>query len=201
MIERMEDRHGAQDFAKLMAAFRGGDADAARHLVDALYPELRQIARYRMRSERKDHTLQPTALINELYLELTRMGRLKPGSEDPEEERAHFLRLSAFVMRRLLIHHARPLSRRVEKVELDTTLTSAQPAAEVIHDIDRALDQLADIDPKLRQVVELKVFEGCTTEEMAQRLDCSERTALRHWSFARNWLERELGGLIGLDDA
>src|SRR3954467_10263023 len=97
------------DFAQLMAAFRGGDAEAARQLVETLYPELRQIARVRMKGERKDHTLQPTALINELYLELIRLGRLRPGSTDPEEERGHFLRLSAFLMRRLLIHHARPL--------------------------------------------------------------------------------------------
>lgn len=197
--ENMEDTRGAPDFAKLMAAFRGGDADAARQLVDTLYPELRQIARVRMKGERKDHTLQPTALINELYLELVRLGRLRPGSDDPEEERAHFLRLSAFLMRRLLIHHARPLSKRVDKVEMDANLASSQPAAEIMSDVDRALDQLGEIDPKLRQVVELKVFEGLTIEEMAQRLDCSIRTVTRHWNFARHWLEKELAGLMGLE--
>ncbi len=193
----MENRGGA-DFAQLMAAFRDGDAEAARQLVETLYPELRQIARVRMQGERKDHTLQPTALINELYLELIRLGRLRPGSADAEEERAHFLRLSAFLMRRLLIHHARPLSKRMNKVELDARLTNGDEASpDIIRDVDRALDQLAEIDPKLRQVVELKVFEGLTTEEIAARLNCSARTAMRHWSFAKNWLEKELAGLMG----
>ena len=112
-------------------------------------------------------------------------------------ERAEFLRLSGYLMRRLLIHHARPLSRRMDKVELDDRLTDAGPAEDLVCDIDRALDQLGTIDPKLRQVVEMKVFEGLTIEEMAVRLDCSVRTVARHWNFGKRWLETELASVMG----
>lgn len=186
-----------QDVAQLMAAFRNGDVEAARQLVEIFYPELRRIAGMQIRKERKDHTLQATALVNELYLELIRIRRLRSGSADSEVERTEFLRLSAWLMRRLLIHHARPLSRRLEKVELDDRLLDAKPAEELVRDIDRALDQLGDIDPKLRQVVEMKVFEGLTIEEMSVRLDCSVRTVARHWNFGKRWLETELATVIG----
>jgi RNA polymerase sigma factor (TIGR02999 family) len=181
-----------------MAAFRTGDVEAARKLVEIFYPELRRIAGMRMKGERKDHTLQATALVNELYLELVRIRHLRPGSTDSEVEKAEFLRLSAYLMRRLLIHHARPLSKRMDKVELDDRLTDAEPAADLVRDVDRALDHLGDIDPKLRQVVEMKVFEGLSIEEMALRLDCSVRTVARHWHFGKRCLETELASVMGL---
>lgn len=192
MDRHMQDRRDTPDVAQLMASFRDGDTDAARQLVDIFYPELRRIAGARMKGERQDHTLQPTALVSELYLELVRIGRLRPGGEDAEEERAHFLRLSAYLMRRLLIHHARPLSKRVERVELDARLANADPGPDMMHDVDRVLDRLNDVDPKLRHVVEMKVFEGLSIEEIALRLGCSVRTVMRHWSFAKLWLEKEL---------
>jgi RNA polymerase sigma-70 factor (ECF subfamily) len=194
----MEEPRAAPDIAQLMASFRTGDVEAARQLVEIFYPELRRIAGVHMKGERKDHTLQASALVNELYLELVRIRRLRPGSTDAEEEKASFLRLSAHLMRRLLIHHARPVSKQMDKVEVDDRLAVAEPAADLVRDVDRALDQLGDIDPKLRQVVEMKVFEGLSTEEMALRLDCSARTVLRHWSFARQWMEKELASVMGL---
>jgi RNA polymerase sigma factor (TIGR02999 family) len=192
----MEDALGAQDIAQLMAAFRNGDVEAARKLVEIFYPELRRIAGMQIKGERKDHTLQATALVNELYLELIRIRRLRSGSEDSEVERAEFLRLSGYLMRRLLIHHARPLSRRVDKVELDDRLSNAGSAEDLVRDVDRALEQLGAIDPTLRQVVEMKVFEGLSIDEMALRLDCSVRTVARHWNFARRWLETELASVM-----
>ena len=184
------------DIARLMAAFRSGDVDAARRLMELLYPELRRIAAAQMKGERKDHTLQATALVNELYLELTRIRGLRPGTMDPEVEKKAFLRLSAHLMRRLLIHHARPLSRRAEKMEIDDQLPDAEPAQDLINDVDRALGQLGGIDPTLRRVVEMKVFEGLSIEEMAGRLGCSERTVVRHWTFGKRWLETELASFI-----
>jgi RNA polymerase sigma factor (TIGR02999 family) len=193
----MENRPGTQDIAQLMAAFRTGDADAASKLVEIFYPELRRIAGMQIKGERKDHTLQATALVNELYLELVRIRRLDSGSMDAEVERTSFLRLAGYLMRRLLIHHARPLSKRVDKVELDDRLIGVERGEDLARDVDRALDHLGSIDPKLRQVVEMKVFEGLTIEEMAARLDCSVRTVARHWNFGKRWLETELASVMG----
>jgi RNA polymerase sigma factor (TIGR02999 family) len=193
----MKDQPAAPNVAQLMAAFRAGDVEAASELVELFYPELRRIAGTQIKGERKDHTLQATALVNELYLELLRIRRLQSGSTDSEVERAEFLRLSAYLMRRLLIHHARPLSKRVNKVELDDRLADTKPAEHLMSDVDRTLDHLGSIDPKLRQVVEMKVFEGLSLEEMALRLDCSVRTIARHWNFGKRWLETELGSVMG----
>src|SRR5438309_3186958 len=102
-----------------MSSFRAGDAEAAGRLVELFYPELRRIAGARMRAERMDHTLQPTAVVHQLYLELVKVKALRPASSDTEDEKAAFLGLAAFLMKRLLIHHARPLAKRLEKAELD----------------------------------------------------------------------------------
>ena len=104
--------------ARLMGEFRGGDQQAAGRLVELFYPELRRIAAARMRSERLDHTLQPTAVVHQLYLELVKVKALRPADAEGADEKAAFLGLSAYLMRQLLIHHARPLSKRAEKTEL-----------------------------------------------------------------------------------
>src|SRR5438067_9130890 len=101
-----------------MARFRDGDHEAAGELVELFYPELRRIASARMRSERSDHTLQPTAVVHQLYLELVKVKALRPASSAGADEKSAFLGLAAYLMKRLLIHHARPLSRRAEKTEL-----------------------------------------------------------------------------------
>src|SRR3982751_6119679 len=104
--------------ARLMASFRSGDHEAAGRLVELFYPELRRIAAARMRAERVDHTLQPTAVVHQLYLELVKVKALRPSGSSGADEKAAFLGLAAYLMKRLLIHHARPLSKRSEKVEL-----------------------------------------------------------------------------------
>src|SRR5262245_34027537 len=105
--------------AQLMASFRNGDHEAAGRLVELFYPELRRIAAARMRAGRADHTLQPTALVHQLYFELVKVKALRPASSGGADEKVAFLGLAAFLMKRLLIHHARPLSKRAEKAELD----------------------------------------------------------------------------------
>lgn len=174
----------------LMASLRRGDHRATRQLFDLLYPELRRIAGMHMRRERKDHSWQPTALVNELYLELVKIKSLKTGPADREEKES-FFRLSAFLMRRLLIHHTRPLYRRVERVEFDDS-PGEIPDSETLVDIENALNRLAAINPDMRCVVEMRVFEGRNVEEIARELGCSTKTVSRYWAFAQQWLREEL---------
>src|SRR5438105_584233 len=101
-----------------MAGFRNGDHEAARQLVELFYPELSRIAAARMRAERSDHTLQPTAVVHQLYLELVKLKALRPSSSGGGDEKAAFLGLAGYLMKRLLIHHARPLSKRAGKAEV-----------------------------------------------------------------------------------
>jgi RNA polymerase sigma factor (TIGR02999 family) len=181
-----------------MASFRSGDHEAAGRLVEIFYPELRRIAAARMRAERSDHTLQPTAVVHQLYLELVKVKALRPAGSDGEDERAAFLSLAAFLMKRLLIHHARPLSRRAEKTEVPDLQGSQSSAEHSLLEIDDVLNRLAGINPALRRVVELRVFEGLTREEIAREMGCGTATVARHWSFARNWLQEALAGTARL---
>jgi RNA polymerase sigma factor (TIGR02999 family) len=177
----------AQTISELMTKLREGDHRATRQLFDLLYPELRHLAALRMKRERKDHSWQPTALVNELYLELVKIKSLRGGETDQEEKEA-FFRLAAFLMRRMLIHHSRPLHQRIEKVELDEATIVVVPHAESLVDVENALERLASINPTLRSVVELRVFEGQSVGEIAAELGCSNRTINRYWSFAQRWL-------------
>ena len=176
-----------------MGRLRKGDHQAVRQLFDLLYPELRRLASVRMSKERPGHTWQPTVLVNELYIELLKIKSLK-GGEDPEKEKEAFFRLAAFLMRRLLIHHSRPLYRSMQKVELQETDLTGQPDNETLADIEAALNRLEAINPNLRAVVELRVFEGHTATEIADLLGCSLKTVNRHWAFAQHWLHDALAG-------
>ncbi len=177
-----------------MASFRRGDHEAAGRLVELFYPELRRIAAARMRSERPDHTLQPTAVVHQLYLELVKIKALRPAGSDGESEKAAFLGLAAYLMKQLLIHHARPLSKRAAKTELPELPGPDSSAEQSLVEIDDVLNRLAAINPALRRVVELRVFEGLTREEIAREMGCGTATVARHWNFARNWLEEALAG-------
>ena len=188
----------ADTVARLMASFREGDQDAAGRLVELFYPELRRIAAARMRAERKDHTLQPTAVVHQLYLELVKVKALRPAGSDGANEKAAFLGLAAYLMKQLLIHHARPLSKRVGKAELPDLAALHSSAEQSLVEIEDVLNRLGVINPALRRVVELRVFEGLTREEIAREMGCGTATVARHWSFARNWLEGALAGTPAL---
>ena len=176
-----------------MADFRSGDSVAAGKLVDLFYPELRRLAGERMRHERPGHTWEPTALVNELYLRLVKIRALRAADSDSEQEHQAFIRLAAHIMKRLLIQHARPLSKRAAKIELFDILDTRSSGVEALAEVESALGELNAINPDVRAVVELRVFEGLTGEETARRIGCGTATVTRHWNFARHWLAREFG--------
>ena len=178
----------ADAVARLMRDLRHGSPAAKQELVRFLYPELRRVAAFKMKGERLNHTLQPTAIVNEVYLELLKIRGLRDRDYVDRDEKAAFMRLVGKVMDRLLIHHARRLPSRVEKIELDESDSPADCGAESLQHVEDALIRLETIDPRLRAVVEMKVFEGLTGEEIADQLGCSPRTVVAHWAYARQWL-------------
>lgn len=178
-----------------MDGLRQGNKEAAGQLVALFYPELRRIARSRMKRERTPHTWQPTTLVNELFVELTKIKALKPDGKN-RSDREIFLRLAAHIMKRLLIHHARPLNRNVERVNLSDGLDLEALSAAELAEVENLLDRLAGIDPELRTIVELRVFEDLSVQEIADQLNCSRRTVDRRWLFARNWLQEQLGAQV-----
>jgi len=176
--------------ASLMAGLRGGNQEAAGQLIAIFYPELRRMARRRMQQERGPHTWQPTVMVNELYLELLKIKALRD-ADGSQSDREAFLALASHIMRRLLIHHARPLYRQAERAEgfneFDLTALDGGGMAE----IESLLERLDGIDPQLRAVVEMRVFEDLSIAEIAAELNCSTRTIDRRWCFARKWLEQQ----------
>ena len=181
-----------EDVAYLMRELRRGNPAAAGHLVERFYPELKRLAISNMDGEKPDHTWQATVLVNELYLELTRIKALKESiPRSPEQERGAFFALAAHIMRRLLIAHARPIRKRASHVPAEV-LDDLGAGEEALREVGDLLDKLGALDPKLRQVVELKVFEGIPVEQIAERLGCSPRSVARYWSFARGWLQNNL---------
>ena len=182
-----------RDITELIADVRDGDGAAAEDLFRRVYQELRRLAGYYMRSERRDHTLQPTALVHEAYLRLIDQRNL------PGESRAHFFAVAANVMRRILIDHARAhrankRGGRDVKVSLDDAPAIALDDPQYLLDMDQALDRLAALDPRQAKIVELRFFGGLSVEEAADILGVARRTVNRDWRIARGWLRRQLTG-------
>jgi RNA polymerase sigma factor (TIGR02999 family) len=171
--------------------WREGDADSAGRVVSELYSELHRMAAHLLRSERAGHTLQPTALINEVYLRL--------GSEHAPEwrNRAHFFAVVATTLRRILIDHARAhRSDRRGGGEVNLSLDEVKAGSPCSYDdlliIDEALSQLELADPRAARVTELRFFAGLQENEIAEELSVSEITVKRDWKFARAWLAAHL---------
>lgn len=177
----------------LLRAWSDGDEMALEQLLPLVETELRRIARAYMARERRDHTLQVTALVNEAFLKLTGARKLR------WQDRAHFLGISARLMRRVLIDHARSRGyvKRgggAQRVTLTDALATA-PAPDVdLLDLDRALDALAAADARKARVIELRFFGGLSVEETAEVLHLSDDTIKRDWRLAKLWLLRELEG-------
>jgi RNA polymerase sigma-70 factor (ECF subfamily) len=176
---------------ELLLAWGSGDRSALDQLVPIIHEELRRLARLQMRAERDNHTLQTTALVNEAFLRLVDLRRIR------WQDRAHFLALSARLMRRILVDHAR--SRSYQKrgggaanVTLDEALIASTERGADLVALDDALEDLARIDARKSQVVELRFFGGLSVEETAQALKISAETVTRDWRFAKVWLLREI---------
>ncbi|MEO8595816.1 MAG: sigma-70 family RNA polymerase sigma factor [Candidatus Solibacter sp.] len=176
---------------KLLRAWSAGDKRALDELAPAVYAELRRIARKRMALERPGHSLQPTALVNELYL------RLIDAAGVSFEDRSQFFALAAQMMRRILVDaaRARGAAKRgggSDKVVLDEGLVVVPEKDRGLVALDDALEALAKHDPRKAKVVELRVFCGLSIEETGEALGVSVQTVRRDWSFAKAWLEHEM---------
>ena len=176
-----------------LVAWSGGDQSALQRLVPVVHGELRRLARREMRRERPGHTLQTTALVNEAYLRLVDMSGVT------WNDRAHFFAMSARLMRRILVDHAR--SRLYKKrgggarpVTFDEGLVVASDPRPDLVALDEALEALATLDARKSQVVELRFFGGLSVEETALALDISPSTVMRDWRLAKAWLLKELDG-------
>jgi RNA polymerase sigma-70 factor, ECF subfamily len=181
-----------QDVTKLLKAWGSGDQEALNALLPAVYCEVRKLAQSYLRRERPDHTLQPTALVNEAYM------RLVDQREVRWQNRAHFFGIAAQMMRRVLVDHAR--AHQAEKrgsgevpVLLDEALgvAAADRGLDVVA-LDEALKGLAELDSRQARIVELRFFGGLSIEETAEVTELSPATVKREWAGARAWLRREL---------
>lgn len=177
------------------ATSRGGSGSADKSaLFDRFYGELRVIAQRYMRGERVNHTLQPTALVNEAFL------RLAASGPAPVDDRVHFLRLAARTMRRVLVDHARMkhAERRGGALVRVTLTNGLEPADENatfdMLELDTALEKLAALHDRQATVIDLRYFAGLTVEEVAETLGTSPRTVKGDTRVAMAWLRRELGG-------
>ena len=178
---------------ELLLAWGSGDRAALDELVPIIHEELRRLARHQMRGERDNHTLQTTALVNEAFLRLVDLRRIQ------WQDRAHFLALSARLMRRILVDHARSRSYQkrgagVANVTLDETLVASPERGVDLVALDDALEVLARVDARKSQVVELRFFGGLSVEETAEALKVSPETVTRDWRLAKAWLLREISG-------
>ncbi len=180
------------DVSLLLRAWSDGDRNALDRLTPIVYDELRRLARFYLHKERPGHSLQATALVNEAYLRLVDYKRMR------WENRAHFFAVSAQLMRRILVDHARRHNLKrgggVQHVALeDTVMIGADRAGNLVA-LDEAIQQLARMDARKARVVELRFFGGLSVEETAEVLQISPVTVMRDWSSARAWLYREMGG-------
>ena len=186
----MQSREG---ITELLIDWSKGDQAALEKLMPLVYDELRRLASNYLRRERASHTLQPTALVNEAYLKLVDQRHAK------WQNRAQFFGISAQLMRRILVDHARQhqAAKRGGSKQQRLSITSAervakQPEIDLLA-LNEALDELTIMDPQQAQIVELKFFGGLSIEETAEVLGISHATVERDWKMARAWLRRQLG--------
>jgi RNA polymerase sigma-70 factor (ECF subfamily) len=184
-------KSSSQELTHFLLAWRQGEKEALNKLIPVIYEELRRIAHSYIRGERRGHTLQTTALVNEAYLRLLDCSRVN------WQNRAHFLAVSAQLMRRILVDYARSRGYQkrggaMERISLKESQIVSQGRDPDLLELDNALQALAVVDARKCQVVELRFFGGLTAEETAEVLGVSPDTVLRDWRLARTWLAREM---------
>ena len=185
----MADTPGA--ITQLLTEMRNGNKDAESQFLALVYGELHRLAAGLMRRERPEHTLQPTALVNEAYVRLV-------NRTTDWENRSHFFAVAAQVMRRVLVDYARShrAGKRggaLPKVDLDDLPLGSENFPEKLLALDEALSRLSEWDPRQSRIVELRFFGGLTEEEIATLMQTSTRTVRREWSLARAWLYSHIG--------
>jgi RNA polymerase sigma factor (TIGR02999 family) len=185
----------SQDVTALLGDWSRGNREALNQLLPLVYAELRRIAARQLRRERADHTLQPTALVHEVYLRLVDQRHVN------WQDRAQFFGAAAHVMRRILVDHARrhaAIKRGdgVDSIPMEDVTETAAPSRVPILELDQALGRLEAVDASLVKIVELRLFGGLTIEETAHVLKVSPSTAKRELRMAKAWLKRELGSDI-----
>ena len=181
---------------QLLLDWSDGDHEALNRLMPLVYQELKRMARFYMRRERADHTLQTSALVNEAYIRLVDYKKMR------WQDRAHFFAVAAQAMRRILVEHARGHTRAkrggdAHKVSLDEAATLADGKAANMVALDDALKSLAEFDPRKSQIVELRYFGGLNIEETAEVIGVSPATVKREWTTAKIWLHREVTNASG----
>jgi len=176
------------DLTQLLHEWREGSAEAMEQLMSLVYDDLRRLAAHHMRRERPEHTLQPTALVNEAYVRLA-------GVNVTWQDRAHFLAVVARLMRRLLVDHARAhqrAKRASPKIPLeDASEISFKPALDLL-ELDQALTRFATFDRRKVEIIELHFFGGMNNEEVAEAIGISRATVQRELRLAKAWLKHEL---------
>ncbi len=185
------------EVTQLLGRVAQGDKVSENRLLELVYGELKRLATQAMRRERQDHTLQPSALVNEAYCRLAGTQRI------PWENRRHFYATAAKLMRNILIDYSREhqAAKRggpdQHKVEWSDDLLRVENSSATFLALDQALQRLAKIDARQAQIVELRFFGGLSVEETAATMNLSERTVKRDWMVARAWLEAELSRPAG----
>ncbi|MFI5071604.1 MAG: sigma-70 family RNA polymerase sigma factor [Terriglobales bacterium] len=185
---------GPGEVTQLLVAIRAGKRDAESKLIPLVYAELRRLAAGYLRGERGNHTLQPTALVHEAYLRLTKF------KEMDWQNRSHFFATAATVMRRILVDHARAQQAKKrqafrEAILLDEALVVSVGRSAQLIALDDALDKLAKLDARRSKIVELRFFGGLSEEETGAVLGVSARTVKRDWRVAKAWLYDEVSSL------
>jgi RNA polymerase sigma factor (TIGR02999 family) len=181
----------AAEITRLLMAWRRGDAAAGDAVIARVYPELRRLAARYLRQQPKNHTLQPTEVVHELYL------RLLAPNPITLQDRAHFFAIAAQQLRRILIDYARAAKAEKRGGEQVRVTFADVPRLSANHNddllaVDEALTRLEEVDPRAARVVELRFFGGLQDKEAAQTLHVSVATVKRDWAFARAWLSAQL---------
>jgi RNA polymerase sigma factor (TIGR02999 family) len=179
------------EVTRMLIAWSNGERGALDQLIPVVYGELRQLARRALRSERRDHTLQPTALVHEAYLRLVDQRNVN------WQNRAHFFAIASQAMRRIVVDHARrhnAIKRGGDNMKVELEEAMLLPGARDLDvvKLDDALTTLAAFDPQQSQIVELRFFGGLSIEETAEVIGISPATVKRDWTMAKAWLHREL---------